>query len=367
MATSSGATPPPPPNKPKIVITAEEMASPEVTAVVNHIQAAQQVPLVREVGTAGKSFGGLLTLLWLSLAGIVGGFFTWMTWNLLPETEDTTASNIQASMSIALVIGLVLVLVDSGQSRSWPKVGRALAIAAPVGLVLSLILGFVTNTVYGSLVDATYEKIVAAGFDPGAESFWTEFANQNHLNRGIAWSLIGLAAGLTVGITTLAIKRILVTGAGGLVGGFLGGFLFDFFQGEAAAQIVGLCVTGLAIGVSIGLMEQATKSSWLEIVQGGMAGKQFILYKHDITIGSSPSADVTLIKDPSIPGIAATISRRGSQVFLVSTDPQRPVSVDGAAVIKGLITEGSSIALGATIVRFRERSKNSVNSGIVRS
>jgi hypothetical protein len=98
-----------------------------------------------------------------------------------------------------------------------------------------------------------------------------------------------------------------------------------------------------------------------------MAGKQFILYKNEISLGSSPSADVTLIKDPAIPGIAATITRRGSQVFLVSTDPQRPVSVDGAAVLRGQIHEGSAIALGATIVRFRERSKNSVNSGIVRN
>ncbi len=366
MTTPSGPTPKL--GKPaKIVITLDDMSTPENASVVNHIQAAQQVPLVREVGTESKYYGGLITLLWLALAGIFGGFLTWVVWKLLPQTDDATASNIQASMSIALVIGLVLVIVDSGQNRSWSKVGKALAIATPVGLLLSLVMGFIMNSVYSDLVQTTYDNLIEAGFDPSADSFWTEFSNQNHLNRGIAWSLVGLAAGITVGITALAVKRVLVAGAGGLIGGFLGGFLFDFFPGEDIAQIIGLCVTGVAIGVSIGLMEQATKSSWLEIVQGGMAGKQFILYKNEISLGSSPSADVTLIKDPAIPGIAATITRRGSQVFLVSTDPQRPVSVDGAAVLRGQIHEGSAIALGATIVRFRERSKNSVNSGIVRN
>lgn len=352
--------------KPKIVISSEDIQAPQTAAVVEHIQAAQQVPLVRNVGAESKNYGGYLTLLWMTLAGIGGGLLTWALWQVLPTPSDSTSANMQASVSIALAIGLVLVAVDSGLSRSWPKVGKAFAIAVPAGIVLSLIFGFFANVLYGALVNSTFEKLVAAGFDPSTDQFYVEFASQNHLNRGFAWALIGLATGLTVGLTTLAWKRILVTGAGGLVGGFLGGFLFDFFQGESEAQVVGLMVTGLAIGISIGLMEQVTKSSWLEITHGGMAGKQFILYKADVSIGSSPSADVTLIKDPAIPQVAATLSRRGSQMLIVSADPQRPVSVDGAAVLKGTISDGATITLGATSVRFRERSKNQVKSGVIR-
>jgi hypothetical protein len=363
----SNNTPPNNNQKPKIVISAADIANSETSAVVSQIEAAKLVPLVRNVGTESSNRGSWSAILWFSLAGIGGGFLTWIVWQVLPYSDDTTIVNLQTSVSIALAIGFVLVAVDSGLTRSWPKVGKAFAIAAPSGLVLSLVLGLVANALYSSLVEQTVTRLLESGFDPSNSTFFEEFANQNHLNRGLAWSLMGLAAGLTVGVTSLAIKRVLVAAAGGFVGGFLGGFLFDFFQGESEAQIFGLVVTGVAIGISIGLMEQATKSSWLEITRGGMAGKQFILYKNDITLGSSPTADVTLIKDPAIPGVAATLSRRGSQTYVTSFDTSRPISVDGVAIIKGVISDGATIELGSTAVRFRERSKSEVKSGVVRA
>ena len=122
----------------------------------------------------------------------------------------------------------------------------------------------------------------------------------------------------------------------------------------------------VSIGLGIGLIEQAAKTSWLEIVQGGMAGKQFILYKPTVSLGSAPTADVTLIKDPAIPAYAAEITRRAGAITLTSLDPARPVLVNGAAVTKTTLAEGSTIELGATVVRYRERSKKEVSASIVR-
>jgi hypothetical protein len=164
----------------------------------------------------------------------------------------------------------------------------------------------------------------------------------------------------------LAIKRIVITGAGGFAGGFIGGFLFDFFQGEEIAQITGLVITGAAVGLSVSLLEQVTKSSWLEIVKGGMAGKQFILYQNSITIGSSPAANVTLIKDPAIPGVVATIRRSGSTVSIISADRTIPISVNGVASFEHRLTEGAVIVLGSTEIRFREKAKQVNDSAIIR-
>lgn len=355
------------PNDKKLKISIEDLASSQVESVVEHIQKAKEVPLVREVGDATKNRGGTIALLWFVLAGVAGGVLTWIVWSLLPETADSQESNIQAAVSVALVIGLALVLTDSIQAGSWEKTGRTLLIALPAGLVLSLALGYFADGVYSELIDRTVESLYDSGLDPFDDTFWVEFQNQNHLNRGVTWAILGVATGLMVGVSSLAWKRVLVTTAGGLVGGFLGGFLFDFFEGEDLAQVTGLVVTGVAIGASIGIIEQAAKSSWLEIVQGGMAGKQFILYKNEITIGSSPSADVTLIKDPAIGDLAAKIERRGSSTLITSLDPLNPVIVDQSAVTRGQVSDGSEILLGATLVRFRERSSNVVNSGVVRS
>lgn len=347
-------------------IEAADLNLAQTSEVVDHMRRAQEVPLVREVGTDKKSYGGLLSLLWLVLAGIGGGFLTWVSWNIFTFPEDSFGNNLMTSLTLAVLVGVVIILVDSSTGRSLPKVGKALLIGVPTSIVAGLLLGLVANAIYGSLVETLGMRLFEEGFDPTTDEFWAEFTAQNHLNRGLAWMFLGLAAGIAVGVSSLAWKRILVAGAGGLVGGFVGGFVFDFFQGEDAAQVAGLIITGVCIGAGIGLIEQASKTSWLEIVQGGMAGKQFILYKSEITLGSSPSADVTLIKDPAIPGLAARIQRRGATVTIVSLDASQPIEVNGQAVQNAQLSEGAVISLGATRVRFRARSRNQVNAGIRR-
>jgi len=351
---------------PKIIITVEDTESARVSKVVEHLQNAKEVGLVREIGDANsRNNDGVITIFSLLAAGLVGGFLTWVAWQILPDTDDTFTANMQASFTLTLIIATVLILADGAMSRSAAKLGKSAAIAIPTAIVLALILGLVANSIYTTLVEQTVEDLYRLGL---YDDEWLEaFSDRNHLNRGLAWSILGLAAGLSVGIASLAAKRILVTGAGGFIGGFAGGFTFDFISGdEALAQITGLVITGAAVGLSVSLLEQVTKSSWLEIVRGGMAGKQFILYQSQITLGSSPSANITLIKDPAIAPIAATIKRVGNSVKIIASDRSKPISVDGASSFERQLSDGSSIMLGSTELRFREKSQKINDSGIVR-
>jgi hypothetical protein len=355
----------------KIVITVGDTQAVQVTSVVNQIEAAKQVPLVREIGDS-KSTGSsaLVPTLILTGAGAVGGLLVWVVWGLLPTADDSQTANIQTSVSIAMVLALVLVLADALQSMSAGKLGKALLVAIPVALAGSFLFGYIASELYTGGVRQIWDSLVAQGYDPvnDLDTFIEQFTTRNHLNRGTAWMFMGAATGLAVGASTLAAKRVVITGVGGLFGAFVGGFAFDFFAGEDQAQIVGLALTGSAIGLSMGLLEQVVKSSWLQITQGGMAGKQFIVYKNEVTVGSSPGADVTLIKDPSIPGIACRILKRGSVTTIESMDSQRPVIVDGvAATHKITLRHGSVIQLGGTAVVYNERSKSDVNASIVRS
>jgi hypothetical protein len=153
----------------------------------------------------------------------------------------------------------------------------------------------------------------------------------------------------------------------GAIGGFLGGFIFDFLPGEFAAQLVGIVILGTLIGLSTGLVEQAAKSRWIEIVSGGLAGKQFILYKKQITLGSSPQADITIIKDPSIPDLAAVIESGGGQARIAATNQMIPVVVNGVAQVNCLITDGDIVTLGSSQLRFREKASDSKVPGALRS
>jgi hypothetical protein len=351
----------------KFKISSEDVDRPDVIRVAEHITNAKEVPLIREVGTDKGNKDGFLTILALLVGGLIGGALVWAIWKLLPEQEDTFTANMLASFSVAVAISLALMLVDGALNRSGAKLAKGLAIAVPAAVGAAVIFGLIANSIYSSLVEAAYSSLLAQGFDPSTQDFWDEFTARNHLNRGLAWMLLGAAAGVGVGTASKAIKRILITGAGGLVGGFIGGFVFDFFQGEDAAQIVGLLITGGAIGLSVSLLEQVTKSSWIEITRGGMAGKQFILYQSEVTIGSSPSANVTLIKDPSIAPVVATIRRVGSTVSIVASDRSNPITVNGVASFEHILKEGSVITLGSTELRFREKARQINDSKIVRA
>jgi hypothetical protein len=158
-----------------------------------------------------------------------------------------------------------------------------------------------------------------------------------------------------VGIASKSLKRTGLTVAGGAAGGFIGGFLFDFIPGEAVAQALGITITGMLIGLSMAILEQAARTQWIEIVEGGMAGKQFILYKSDITLGSAPSADITLIKDPSISPIHARIYAQAGRSYIESLDPSRPISVNGAVGMRTPLEDSVYITIGSTQVLFREK------------
>jgi hypothetical protein len=351
----------------KFKITAEDTVREDVVRVADHIERAKEIPLIREVGSDTGSKDGFLTILALLGGGLVGGALVWAFWQVLPETDDTFWSNMNASFTVAVAIALALILVDGALNRSAAKLGRSLLIAVPAAIGAAIVFGLIANQVYSTLVESTFDALTAQGFDPSGPAFWEQFQSRNHLNRGLAWMLLGAAAGVGVGASSKSLRRILITGAGGLVGGFIGGFVFDFFQGEDLAQISGLLITGGVIGFSVSMLEQATKSSWIEITRGGMAGKQFILYQSQVTIGSSPTANVTLIKDPAIAPIAATIRRVGSTVSIIAADRNHPLSVNGVTAFDHVLQEGAVIVLGATELRFREKSRKINDAKIVRA
>ena len=242
-------------------------------------------------------------------------------------------------------------------------------------------MGVVANFVYTNLNEWVYNNAIEKVF---SGEFATEEQALDYIQlwihpvRGLAWMLVGVAAGVAAGASSRSWKRIGLAAAGGAIGGFLGGVIFDFIAtessgSEAIAQAVGITLVGTLIGLAASLAEQAAKSRWIEIVRGGLAGKQFILYKANVSLGSSPQADITLIKDPSIASIAAQMVVRGNECYLASTMPTEMqgqasgVTVNGVPIFQPtLIKDADLIAIGGTELRFRERSRQNKVPGALR-
>src|SRR5207237_942525 len=118
------------------------------------------------------------------------------------------------------------------------------------------------------------------------------------------------------------------------------------------SRAVGFALIGVAAGVAIGIVESALKDRWLYVASGPLAGKQFILYKPVTAIGSSQQCDIYLFKDNSIQPQHARIELRGAQTFIQA---QGPIFVSGQPTRSRALQSGDLVQIGRYAFHFRER------------
>lgn len=367
----------------RIRITEEDTQTRAVQERVEQMEQAQRVALVRAVGDAPASSGsgGLRAILTLTAGGAVGGVLAFLAQKLTDVVpfissaleDNVFLSNLTFTFVLALCIGAGVSLADVAMNGSWSKVGRVAAIALPAAVGSALIMGVIAHLYYEKaqewLFTSAYDQVASGELtDSTVDAF---IMLRMHPIRGFAWLLIGVSAGIAAGAAARSWKRLGLAALGGAIGGFVGGFLFDFIaqsdSTEWVAQAVGIIVLGTLIGVSTGLIEQAGKSRWIEIVSGGLAGKQFILYKNEIAIGSSPSADITLIKDSRIPPVAAVIRVQGQRCSISEAAGASGMEVNHTQVQSTELRDMDVVAFGSTQIRFREKASSGKAPGALRS
>jgi hypothetical protein len=360
----------------KLHITAEDLDTPEVGARIDQLRAAQAAPLVRPVGLAGPQTGrgpwwrGNVPT--LAVVGLVGGLIGWAGAELVarPDSEHPwygSSVNVGTILFVgvfAVALGFALGLWDGIQARSRAKMLLAAGRLAPFMLGASVAGGFVAQQVFTGMVEAAYRRALD---DNSVEAFQSSL----HLARGIAFAIAAGSLGLALGGAGRSGRRAVNAGIGGLVGGFAGGFLFDYVsewldaESGTVPRLVALALCGAMVGVGIGLVEAVRKEHWLEIASGGMAGKQFILYQDRTTVGAAPNVDITLIKDPAIAPHHLTLQRTPRGLVLTSVEADRPVLVNGAPVREAVLTDGHSLQVGRTVLRYREKGPSAPVTGTI--
>jgi len=349
----------------RIKISLEDLNTDQVNKRVEEMAESKKVPLVRPVGVptkeSGASFRAIATF---TGAGLLGGVVAFgvqkLSQNLLAN-KSSLVGNLSVTFILAFFIASTIVLVEAISTKSPAKIGQAAIISIPACIGLSLGIGLIAHFLYVSLLDNldnTVQTLIQNGALTSDDQVNAYINSHMHLPRGLAWMFVGIASGLTIGLASRSGKRLLMTVMGGALGGFLGGFVFDFVRGEWIAQLTGIGLLGLLIGISMSLIEQVAKSQWIEIITGGMAGKQFILYKNNIVIGSAPNADIQLIKDAAIPPQAARISTRNNQTIIETLHPGIPCNVEGQVGDRFPLFDGANIQFGSTQIRYRSKSKS---------
>jgi hypothetical protein len=342
-------------------ISDDDLRSPKVEEYL-----AIQQNLRREMGEIEETplFFRVVYSSWfyLALASGLGALVAWMIFEpFVDDNELREQSNAAWLLMFPTVAGCVGLFLGAAEGIMCRNPGRAL-ISAAVGLGVGFVAGLV------AIIPATlvfFAGNVVAAMLSGGELQDRQMPKglaflALMMGRGAAWAVAAIPAGLGQGIAQRD-KKVAMNGLlGGVLGGLLGGLFFDPISlvlmtadGQAAASRgVGFTFIGLLVGLFVGLVEGWTKTAWLLMRQGPLAGKQFILFRDTTVLGSSPKSEVYLFKDAAIEPRHAVIYNRGGRFEIEDCQTPEGTYVNGIPVTRHWLQSGDQIVLGKTVLEF---------------
>ncbi|MFI5454665.1 MAG: FHA domain-containing protein [Isosphaerales bacterium] len=342
-------------------LTTEELFTPRVDAFLDEQAMLNRVLPESET----QSFIVRLfysSYFYLSLASGVGAFVAWMI--IEPFFDDGPKmdnklhwAEVLLFPAVAGFIGLFLGAVEGIMCRNAQRAAICAAVGLGVGFAGGLIALFVAGFIFliMNMIALSFWKNPQPGKMPTGLAFLILM-----MGRGAAWAVASVPAGIGQGIALREPKVVLNGLLGGVLGGLLGGIAFDpislvFIASDGQAwpsRAVGFTLIGLMVGLFVGIVEQWTKSAWLLMKAGPLAGKQFVIFRNPMVLGSAPKADVYLFKDESIEPRHALIHDRGGRFEIEDMDTAEGTYVNGIPVKKQILKSGDQIVLGKTVLEF---------------
>jgi len=281
-----------------------------------------------------------------------------------PHLESLQARNTAAGLLVFPVIAAMIGLAIGAADGLMCRLPRRMLLGGGIGLLAGFIGAFVTGFL-ANLVYAPLNQLALEQHRGDAVASLTTFGFIVQMTgRGLAWCLAGMAMGLGQGLA-LRSKRLLLYGfLGGLLGGLIGGLLFDPIDlillgvdkpSAHWARLVGFVVIGATVGGMIGVVERLARDAWLRMVEGPLAGKEFLIFKDVLRLGSSPRSEIYLFNDPDVAPKHAVLRATGDIYEIENTCQVSPACVNGAPVQRARLHPGDRITLGRTAFVFQRQ------------
>ena len=251
-------------------------------------------------------------------------------------------------ISNILGFGLCGLFISIGLSVAEPVVDKnmhAAVINGSVGAALGLLGGLGASLV----VDRVYHLI--SGTEHGML--------RQYVAQCVSWAVLGSFVALAPGVVAKNRKRLLIGLAGGAAGGAIGGILLgplsQLADSPEFGRLAAMCCIGAITGAATGIIENVTRTGWLKVTAGPIAGKQFILYRNPTYIGSAPDCQIFLFRDPKVGRRHAAIHLLKGRIEIEDLPLGAPTYINREPIYRQKLRHGDQIGIGSTMFLFQEK------------
>lgn len=259
-----------------------------------------------------------------------------------------------------LIIGLLMGLAEAVSGLTPKDARKAIAMGALVGAG-----GGMVGLTFGQ---AVYSAFMGLALSAGFLAFLLGL-----IGRGFGWALIGAFIGVSQGIATGSSRRMWNGALGGFIGGALGGSAFEIIKWmngvpginipPAIARFIAFSITGGAMGLLIGCVEEFAKQAWLVRLVGNNEGRAIDLYGSRVVIGRSEFADIPIFSDPDISEKHAAIFTQGKAYYIEDLGLTFGTTLNGNKITKEYLKDGDLISVGKTKFAFHDKATARLVSG----
>ncbi len=247
-----------------------------------------------------------------------------------------------------LGFGLCGLFISIGLSVAEPVVDKnmhAVIVNGSVGAGLGLLGGLGASLV----VDRIYRII------GGAEHGML----RQYVAQCVSWAVLGSFVALAPGVVAKNRKRLLIGLGGGAAGGAIGGMLLEPLSQLTGSPEIGrlaaMCCIGAITGAATGIIENISRTGWLKVTAGPIAGKQFILYRNPTYIGSAPDCQIFLFRDPKVGRRHAAIHLEKGRIEIEDLPLGAPTYINREPVDRQKLRHGDQITIGSTMFLYQEK------------
>ena len=124
---------------------------------------------------------------------------------------------------------------------------------------------------------------------------------------------------------------------------------------ECVVEKMSEATARISVPAMIGVVELLARDAWLRMTQGPLKGKEFLLFKEVMNVGSSPRSDLYLFNDPLVAEHHAVIRAVGDEYEIESRQSSTPVLVNGRSVNRARLRHGDNVGVGRTEFIFQKK------------